>query len=74
MDPLSITAGAIGILAFAGSTISTGYALAQSLKTDHRELLERLLAQLTQLTGIIVAIQPQESNAPASLTSSLKDC
>lgn len=58
-DPLSITAGVVGLLAFAGSTLTKGYSILQSLH-DSKSDVERLLIELSQLTGILVAIEAQE--------------
>lgn len=58
-DPLSITAGVVGLLAFAGSTLTKGYSILQSLQ-DSKHGVQRLLIELSQLTGILVAINAQE--------------
>lgn len=58
-DPLSITAGVVGLLAFAGTTLTKGYSILQSLQ-DSKYDVQRLLIELSQLTGILVAIKAQE--------------
>ena len=58
-DPLSIAAGVVGLLAFAGSTLTKGYSILQSLQ-DSKSDLKHLLIELSQLTGILVAIEAQE--------------
>lgn len=58
-DPLSITAGVVGLLAFAGKTLTKGYSILQSLQ-DSKIDVNRLLIELSQLTGILVAIEAQE--------------
>ena len=58
-DPLSITAGVVGLLAFAGSTLTKGYSILQSLQ-DSKHDVQRLLVELSQLTGILGAIEAQE--------------
>lgn len=58
-DPLSITAGIVGLLAFAGNTLTKGYSILQSLQ-DSKKDVNRLLIELSQLTGILVAIEAQE--------------
>ena len=58
-DPLSIAAGVTGLLAFAGSTLSKGYSIIQSLKGS-REEVQRLLVELSQLTGILFGLEAQD--------------
>lgn len=58
-DPLSITAGVVGLLAFAGSTLTKGYSILQSLQ-DSKNDVKQLLIELSQLTGMLVAIEAQE--------------
>ena len=86
-DPLSITAGVVGLLAFAGSTLTKGYSILQSLQ-DSKNDVNQLLIQLSQLTGILVAIEAQEKEsnkqvdlsktganaAPQILDSSISTC
>lgn len=49
-DPLSITAGVVGLLAFAGSTLTKGYSILQSLQHSKNDV-NQLLIELSQLTG-----------------------
>ena len=86
-DPLSITAGIVGLLAFAGSTLTKGYGILQSLQ-DSKTDVNRLLIELSQLAGILVAIEAQEKEVnkkvdvepygvnaiPPILDSSISDC
>ena len=86
-DPLSITAGVVGLLAFAGSTLTKGYSILQSLQ-DSKNDVNQLLIELSQLTGILVAIEAQEKEsnkrvdrnkigaaaAPQILDSSISTC
>ena len=86
-DPLSITAGVVGLLAFAGSTLTKGYSILQSLQ-DSKKDVNQLLIELSQLTGILVAIEAQEKEsnkrvdfsktganaAPKILDSSISTC
>jgi hypothetical protein len=86
-DPLSITAGVVGLLAFAGSTLTKGYCILQSLQGSAKDV-KRLLAELSQLTGVLVAIESHEKDAnkaldrgrsdstsiPKILESSILDC
>ena len=58
-DPLSITAGVVGLLAFAGRTLTKGYSILQSLQ-DSKNDVKQLLVELSQLTGILAAIEAQE--------------
>ena len=60
-DPLSIAAGLVGLLAFAGSTLTKGYGILRSLQ-DSKNDLKQLLIELSQLTGILVAIEAQEKD------------
>lgn len=60
-DPLSITAGIVGLLAFAGSTLTKGYRILRSLQDSSKDV-KLLLAELSQLTGILVAIEAQEKD------------
>ena len=61
-DPLSITAGVVGLLAFAGSTLTKGYSILRSLQ-DSKNDVNQLLIELSQLTGILVAIEAQEKES-----------
>jgi hypothetical protein len=84
-DPLSIAAGVAGLLAFAGATLTTGYSILASL-TGSKSDIHRLLAELSQLTGVLVAIEAQEKAAKDGATgtqdilfsdaikSSVRDC
>ena len=86
-DPLSITAGVVGLLAFAGSTLTKGYSILQSLQ-DSKNDVNQLLIELSQLTGILMAIEAQEKEsnkrvdfsktganaAPQILDSSISTC
>jgi ABC-type transporter Mla subunit MlaD len=54
-DPLSIAAGVVGLLTFAGSAITQGYQLSQAMGESRKDIA-RLLAELAQLTGLLVAI------------------
>ena len=86
-DPLSITAGVVGLLAFAGSTLTKGYSILRSLQ-DSKNDVNQLLIELSQLTGILVAIEAQEKEsnkrvdlnkvgaaaAPQILDSSISTC
>ena len=65
-DPLSITAGVVGLLAFAGSTLTKGYSILQSLQYSKPDV-QRLLIELSQLTGILVAIEAQEKDVNKSV-------
>lgn len=70
-DPLSIAAGVVGLLAFAGSTLTKGYSILSSLQGSKSDI-QRLLAGLSQLTGVLVAIEAQEKEAKArTATASL---
>ena len=68
-DPFSITAGVVGLLAFAGSTLTKGYSILQSLQ-DSKNDVNQLLIQLSQLTGILVAIEAQEKESNKRVDSS----
>ena len=86
-DPFSITAGVVGLLAFAGTTLTKGYSILQSLQ-DSKKDVNQLLIELSQLTGILVAIEAQEkesnkrvesskmgaNDAPKILDSSISTC
>lgn len=61
-DPLSVTAGVVGLLAFAGSTLTKGYSILQSLQASKNDV-NQLLIELSQLTGILVAIEAQEKES-----------
>ena len=61
-DPLSIAAGVVGLLAFAGSILTKGYSILQSLQ-DSKNDVNQLLIELSQLTGILVAIEAQEKES-----------
>ena len=58
-DPLSVAAGIVGLLAFAGTALTKGYCVLRSLQGSKNDV-ERLLAELSQLTGVLVAIEAQE--------------
>lgn len=58
-DPVSITAGVVGLLAFARSTLTRGYSILQSLQ-DSKNDVNQLPIQLSQLTGILMAIEAQK--------------
>ena len=58
MDPLSVTAGIVGLLGFAGVTLAKGYGVWRTL-SESKDEVKRLLAELSQLTGILVAIEAQ---------------
>lgn len=58
-DPLSVTAGIVGLLAFAGSTLTKGYGVLRFLKESSKDV-NLLLVGLSQLTGILVAVEAQE--------------
>ena len=66
-DPLSITAGVVGLLAFAGSTLTKGYSILHSLKESKNDL-KQLLIELSQLTGILVAIEAQEKELEKTIS------
>ena len=86
-DPFSIAAGVVGLLAFAGTTLTKGYSILQSLQ-DSKKDVNQLLIELSQLTGILVAIEAQEKEsnkrvesdqmgadaAPKILDSSISAC
>ena len=61
-DPLSVAAGVVGLLAFAGSTLTKGYSILQSLQHSKNDV-NQLLIELAQLTGILVAIEAQEKKS-----------
>ncbi|KAL6714020.1 hypothetical protein ACLMJK_008514 [Lecanora helva] len=61
-DPLSVAAGVTGLLAFAGSTLTKGYYILRSLQESKKDV-KQLLAELSQLTGVLVAIEAQEKKA-----------
>ena len=61
-DPFSIAAGVVGLLAFAGTTLTKGYSILQSLQ-DSKKDVNKLLIELSQLTGILVAIEAQEKES-----------
>ena len=58
-DPLSISAGVTSLLAFASTALSQGYTIVQSYKQSGAEV-NRLLVELSQLTGILAAVDAQE--------------
>ena len=64
-DPLSITAGVTSLLVFAGAMLSKGYSIVHLLKASTEEV-ERLLAELSQLTGILVGIEAQKKQSPST--------
>jgi chromosome segregation ATPase len=86
-DPLSVAAGVTGLLAFAATAITKGYSILRSLQGSGKEV-QRLLTELSQLTGLLCAIVAQEEqteqiadadetkNAEISqvLESSLNEC
>ena len=86
-DPLSIASGVVGLLAFAGTALTQGYRILHSLQGSSKDV-RRLLAELSQLTGVLVAIEAQEKEAnkipdggpfaddsiPRILESSIRDC
>ena len=86
-DPLSITVGVIGLLEFAGATLTKGYRILRSLQESSKDV-KRLLAELSQMTGVLVAIEAQDKEAkkvpdtelpetkafPQILNSSIIDC
>ena len=57
-DPLSITAGIVGLLGFAGSILTKGYGIIRLLQDSGKDV-QKLLVELSQLTGILVAIESQ---------------
>lgn len=67
-DPLSIAAGIVGLLAFAGSTLTKGYSILSSLQGSKSDI-QRLLSELSQLTGVLVAIEAQEKEAKTKAVS-----
>lgn len=71
-DPLSIAAGVTGILGFAGVTLTKGYAVLRVLSEGRNEI-QRLLGELSQLTGILVAIDAQEKEAKKNVGAELVD-
>ena len=58
-DPLSIITGVVSLLAFAGNALTKEYSILQSLQDSKHDVM-RLLIELSQLTGILVAIEAQE--------------
>ena len=64
-DPLSIAAGVTGLLAFAASSLTKGFAIVRSLQGSATDV-KRLLAALSGLTGILVAIEAQENKLKVS--------
>lgn len=71
MDPLSITAGVVGLITFAGTVISKGYQLLSTIKVSRHNVTE-LLDSLSTLTGILTAFKAQyntNTSPPSSSTS-----
>ena len=58
-DPLSIASGIVGLLAVAGTTLTKGYCILRSLQGSKSDV-ERLLIDLSQLTGVLVAMEARE--------------
>ena len=67
-DPLSVTAGIVGLLAFAGTTLTKGYTVIRSLQDSGKDV-QRLLVELSQLTGILVAVESQEKTSSTQATA-----
>ena len=63
-DPLSIAAGVAGLLTFAAQTLTKGYGLVKSLKGSN-EQVKQMLAELSQLAGVLAAIEAQEKTSKA---------
>ena len=84
-DPLSIAAGVTGLLAFAATTLTKGFTIVKTLQGSASEV-KRLLGELSQLTGVLVAIEAQEGKPKRSqprveedgiskiLNASVRDC
>ena len=86
-EPLSIAAGVVGLVSFAGSTLAHGYTVLHSLQNS-KEDITRLLTELSQLTGILAALRAQEHplqpnsdedntdprSLPEIIQSSVTDC
>ena len=86
-DPFSIATGVVALVAFAGKILTKGYGTLRSLRGSSDEV-KRLLIELSQLTGILVAVeaqykeageavdpgQTQSNSIPQVLESSISDC
>ena len=59
VDPLSIAAGISGLLVFAKSSLTKGYAIVGSSQGAATEI-SRLLGELSHLTGVLAALEAQE--------------
>ncbi|MCJ1439803.1 MAG: hypothetical protein MMC23_000284 [Stictis urceolatum] len=71
-DPLSITTGVVALVTFAGSTLTKGYRVYQSIQKSGKHV-KQLLAELSRLTGILVAVEIQvKDNQPGVLSGSSK--
>jgi len=86
-DPLSVAASVTGLLTLAATALTKGYAILRSLQGSSKEV-ERLLTELSQLTGLLCALSAQKEQAERTtevegprnaeisqvLESSLNDC
>jgi hypothetical protein len=86
-DPLSVAASVTGLLTFATTILTKGYGILRSLQDSSKEV-QRLLTELSQLTGLLCALAAQEEQAEKTaeveeprnaeisqvLESSLNDC
>jgi hypothetical protein len=62
-DPLSIAAGVVGLLTFAGLTVSKGYQLLHDIQGSKAEV-QQVLTSLARLTGILATIEAQQKADP----------
>lgn len=69
-DPLSVAAGIAGLVMFAGATLTKGYSVVHSLQNSSKDV-HHLLMELSQLTGVLVAIESQANAAKKGPTATL---